>query len=258
MSDLCKVTAVLVLALCVCCPSVALAGEDPHAVALWGRINQLLDDNNYKEACLLAVDMAPYKGSETYVRVEQKLLQRGISISSPLQSYTIKQIVAVQNEAEHSRLKTEMLPRLGPRENYKDAWGMPLRVEFVSNSGFLYLVRSAGPDKRFLTDDDLVIGTRGEKHFGGASEDGGRAPSAAGKDSPAMTQDPLTGETAKAASASASAGPRDLGRDSLYHGQKTRPASNQPSGSDLMPGRKTADPSEREITLDELKEVIGN
>ncbi len=250
-----RLLTVLFLALCMCAPNAALAGDDPKARALLGQISLQLDADNEWEACRLAVGMEQYKGTDSYALAEQKLLARGVSIAQPLHSYTIKQIVAVQNEAEQNRRKTGMLPRLGPRENFKDGWGMPLRVEFVTRETFVYVVRSAGPDKRYMTTDDLVIGTRGKAEGSLGADD--KFKPAKKDDDAAATLESLIGQPpAKRADKPAPSG--DVTRNSLYHGQSRPDTKNQPADPLLLPGKQGGNPAEREITLDELKEVIGN
>ena len=136
-------------------PAAAGGGEE-----LAARIQAALAQGREKQACELALQMAPYKGTPAHAQAKTALLGQGISIESPLQSWTLKRIIELQNRLEGQRAAKGDLPRLGLYQDYPDAWGTPLRVEMVSRGSVLYLLRSAGPDRAFMTDDDLAVGTR--------------------------------------------------------------------------------------------------
>jgi hypothetical protein len=132
-------------------------------VRIFSRIKGYIDAGKELNACRLAEDLAPYKETPTYAEAEQYLLSHGISIDDPLGSYTVKKVIQLQNDTEAQRMSTKGLPTPGPRANHKDAWGRPIRIELVSRGGFIYLVRSAGPDGKYMNDDDYVVGTRADR-----------------------------------------------------------------------------------------------
>ena len=87
-------------------------------------------------------------------------------------SYTGKVLVRAQNLVERSLLAEGDVKHIGTMPDHIDAWGTPVRVEMVEMGDYLYMVRSAGPDKKYLTSDDPIIG--GLKPMGFKSEpDGG-------------------------------------------------------------------------------------
>lgn len=114
------------------------------------------------EACRLAIKMQPFKGRPEYDRARDLLLQHGISLTSPLESLSIQRMIVLQNLLEAQRRQTGKLPRNGPYPDHVDAWGSPVRVEMITRRAFVYLLRSAGPDRRYLTEDDLALGVRDE------------------------------------------------------------------------------------------------
>lgn len=225
-------------------------------------IGRALTQGRELEACQLALKMQAFKGAPGYDRAKAQLLARGISLEAPLESYTVKRMIDLQNKLEAERARRGTLPDVGPREDSPDAWGNPLRVEMITRRTFAYMIRSAGPDQRFLTDDDLAIGVRDQA-----------AP-------PAQDRDLAPGLTGQGAAAGESAGPssggppgagsgqyradpaREAGRRGLY-GVGASPAG-RPERPDNLPGAgggagsagggpaaKPA-PGEREVTLDEL------
>ncbi|MCA1906647.1 MAG: hypothetical protein LDL11_08685 [Desulfarculus sp.] len=134
--------------------------EDP--AELEKGIRDQLASGRTLEACRLAVKMQPFKGRPEYDRARELLLQYGISLASPLESFSIQRMIALQNLLEAQRRQTKALPRTGPYPDHPDAWDVPLRVELITRRAFVYLVRSAGPDRKFLTADDLAVGVRDE------------------------------------------------------------------------------------------------
>gem|GEM_PF-2190627 len=125
-------------------------------------IREYLAQGRLDEACRLAVKMQPFKGQPEYDRAQALLLERGISLASPLESLSIQRMIALQNLLEAQRRQTRRLPRTGPYPDHVDAWGSPVRVEMITRRAFVYLLRSAGPDRRFMTGDDLALGVRDE------------------------------------------------------------------------------------------------
>lgn len=146
-------------------PLPALAGDKklpPKGtdVKIWKQVKKALDKGYLLKACKLAVKMKPWAENPTpsYKKVQKALQKRGISIEDPMTSYTAKQIVRVQNKIEKTLVATGDLKGIGMHKNIRDAWGTPIRVEMAEIGDYLYLVRSAGPDKKWMTDDDPLIG----------------------------------------------------------------------------------------------------
>lgn len=136
----------------------ALAVETAEDV--YARIKTLLEEKRVLAAAREAVRMEPYKESEAYGKTEKLLRKIGISIGDPLKSYTVKQIIDLENHEERKRAASGDLPSPGSRPDYQDAWDMPLRIEMMSRPNILYLIRSAGPDRLFMSNDDLMIAVR--------------------------------------------------------------------------------------------------
>ncbi len=131
--------------------------------AIWQKVQTLLAQGKELEACREAVKLQEYKDSPVYKKAQKELARRGISLADPLASYTAKRIVDLQNETQAVSAATGQLPKPGLRPRHKDAWGHPMRVELVTRGSFVYAIRSAGPDGRFMSDDDLVVGVRDER-----------------------------------------------------------------------------------------------
>ncbi len=252
-------------------PALALA-EGP--AELEQGIRDHLASGRVLEACQLAIKMQPFKGRPEHQRTRDLLLQHGISLSSPIESLSIQRMIALQNLLESQRRQTKALPRTGPYPDHPDAWGVPLRVELITRRAFVYLVRSAGPDRKFLTADDLAVGVRDE-----ASSDTQlrnlRLGLAAGEGREELPAGPLVEGKSAGQSQPAKAGTgaveqaapqfdpvRAAARRGL-HGVSAQPPASRPAPAfDPLPrdGARDSPPKagsgqaapEREITVDEL------
>ncbi len=131
---------------------------EQKAARLWSKIKSHLDGNRELEACRAAVKMAPYQGTKAYAAAKKALRARAISIEDPLLSWTSKAMIRAQNVVERDLLVKGDLKHIGVLPEHKDAWGTPLRVEMVEMGEYLYMVRSAGPDRKYATNDDPIIG----------------------------------------------------------------------------------------------------
>lgn len=235
-------------------PMVAFA--DQEAVdKIMEQVKFFISDDNELEACRLVMKLDKYKETEAYEGAKADLLRYGISIEAPLDSYTVKRMVKLQNKLEKNRAATGMRPKLGLRNDYKDAWGTPVRVEFVTSEGYHYIIRSAGSDKRFFTSDDPVLGTRNQRDrqelLGdtGSKKKKGATPEATGEEEQAAELDPV--EKVQKSS-------RKVGRSSLMHGRSPADTRRQSQTDAFKLGTRPNAPAEREITLEELQETIGN
>ena len=159
---------IIILGFPAFCPvpvgSAAFAGDEkagPEAV-IWQNVQRLFKEGKELEACKAAVELEKYSDTDTYKTAKKVMARYGISPMDPLGGYTIKQIIKLQNVLEPVRRKEGKMPTVGVRKSFKDAWGMPLRVEMVARGSYIYIIRSAGPDKRYITADDYIIGVRGK------------------------------------------------------------------------------------------------
>ena len=147
---------VLCLVLSLLAPLSAAAGGGDE-VKIYRQALKLLQQGKELKACKLILKLAEFRDTPTYKKAAKKFLKYGISIKDPLGSYTIKRMVALQNELEATRAATGHLPRFGTYKRYTDGWGRPLRVELVGKRGYLYAIRSAGEDGVFFNDNDYVV-----------------------------------------------------------------------------------------------------
>ena len=255
MLQLAKFTAIFVVVALLFAPVAAKANQEA-VDEIMEQVKFFISDDNELEACRLVMKLHKYQETEAYDAAKAELLRYGISIEAPLDSYTVKVMVKLQNKLEKSRAKTGMMPRLGPRNDVKDAWGNPVRVEFISSEGYHYVIRSAGADKRFFTHDDPVLGTRNQRDRNDRLGDTGsktKKPAGqadAGQDDQGMPAG--AGPAQKVEHKS-----RDVGRSSLMHGRRPT-EKKQTSNMDALLGTGPNAPAEREITLEELQETIGN
>ena len=143
----------------------AWAGDEPGPeITIFAKIKLYIQASQELEACrLVDGELSKYKDTPTYAEAQKYLRAHGISIDDALGSYTAKKLVQLQNDTEAKRMAEKGLPDPGPRPRYKDAWGKPVRIELVSRGGFIYLVRSAGPDGVYMNSDDYVVGTRADR-----------------------------------------------------------------------------------------------
>ncbi len=158
--------ALLVLAFVLLVLAGGVASARTPAQDLWQKVERALKAGRMLEACQLATGFSKYTEDPFYPKAEEGLLKYGLSIEDPLGSYTMLRMVVLQNKTEAKRIATGNLPKAGPRRKYRDGWGMPLRIELVARKGFLYVVRSAGPDRKYLTPDDMVVGVREDQTVG--------------------------------------------------------------------------------------------
>ena len=150
----------LVTALSLSLGVVGPAGAELTPEALAKNIEKMLSKGQELDACWMAKRMAPFGDSEAYKALGEVMREHGLSIQSPLESYTLKKMVELQNLLENQRRTGQREPEPATYAKYPDGWGNPLRVELITHGAYVYLVRSAGPDQRFFTDDDMVVGTR--------------------------------------------------------------------------------------------------
>ena len=129
---------------------------------LWHKIQQYMGHGHELPACRYIEMLAQHPDSPYYMRAKKVLLHdHGISIENPRGSYTVKQLFRFQNHLLRLQAKGESV-NLGKSRQFSDAWGSPLRSEYVSKQekvGILY--RSAGPDKRYMTLDDFIVESPG-------------------------------------------------------------------------------------------------
>lgn len=205
--------------------------------AIWHKVESLLQQGKELQACKEALKLQEYKKSPIYKQAEKKMAQYGLSLEDPLASYTMKRIVDLQNETQAEAAASGQLPKAGIRAKHKDAWGHAMRVELVTRADFVYAIRSAGPDGRFFSSDDLVVGVRDERALDPA---------------PANPWDTA----------------RDLGRGSLIKGRGATGGGGGTGGAPITGGGSrhgtggvSSSPAaqepaqkggEREVTLDEL------
>ena len=128
--------------------------------AIWRKVEGLLQQGKELQACKLALKLHGYKDSPVYKQAEKRMANYGLTLEDPLASYTVKQIVELQNQTQAEAAASGQLPKAGIRSKHKDAWGRAMRVELVTKHDFVYAIRSAGPDGRFFSSDDLVVGVR--------------------------------------------------------------------------------------------------
>jgi len=201
--------------------------------AIWKKVERLLQQGRELEACQEALKLKEFKSSPVYKEAEKGMMRYGLSLDEPLSSYTGKRMVDLQNEAQAEAAASGQLPKAGVRERHRDAWGNAMRVELVTKHDFVYAIRSAGPDRRFFSDDDLIVGVRDERALDPA---------------PANPWDTA----------------RDIGRGSMIKGRSSagggdgpapNAASSQGKGAPSLPPAAQGPEKEGrevEVTLDEL------
>jgi hypothetical protein len=127
--------------------------------ALWLKIQTYLQKGDELTACKYIERLSKRSKDSTYRKAAAYLLKRhGISIEDPRSSYTAKQLIKLQNILREQYDRTGKMPRFKSYPKYRDAWGNALRCEWANFQGRRGpQARSAGPDKRFMTKDDLVL-----------------------------------------------------------------------------------------------------
>ena len=102
--------------------------------------------------------MAPFEGTQAFQAAAEAFQARGLSIQTPLLSWTAKALIRAQNVVEGELQKDGNISSIGVLRDHRDAWGNPIRVELVQMGEYLYVIRSAGPDGKYMSGDDPLIG----------------------------------------------------------------------------------------------------
>lgn len=162
-----KIVPILLMIALISLAAPATAAKKGVDKQLHYQIKVALRQNDLLKAAHLAVQMKDFSDppSPYYLKAKDLLLKEGISIGDPLMSYTAIQLVKVQSKIELEMKHTGDISSIGQWSKYSDAWGTPLRSELVEKPGFIYLVRSAGPDRKFLTEDDPIVTGRKPQGF---------------------------------------------------------------------------------------------
>ena len=104
--------------------------------------------------------LVEYKDTDVFKKAKAELFEDGIGIGSSLESWTLKRMFALKTEV------VEKLKALRPNEDLprtshvRDAWGAPILIKYSDSAKYFILIRSAGPDKKFKSDDDLIVHQR--------------------------------------------------------------------------------------------------
>jgi len=101
--------------------------------------------------------LVEFKGTEIYQETEAALLKRGISIGSAETSWTIKEMYRIKNQIIREQRQEHPHGEITVPLEVKDTWGMPYFLHYSRGDKYYFLIKSAGPDKVFATDDDLKV-----------------------------------------------------------------------------------------------------
>lgn len=147
---------------------LALVGcEDKkkHAEAIYQKARALEQEQKILQAYLMYDSLAAFEGTEPYELAKAELLKRGISIGSCLSSWTVIEMVELQNLLkDHYNIYKQNAPST-QYASYFDAWGHPIQVKWFPKDKVVFTLFSAGADEKEDTDDDIILGYREQYQF---------------------------------------------------------------------------------------------
>lgn len=163
----------------LCCLLIFMAivgcGEkiDP-ALSVYDEAKQLEKEGKFLAAYLMYDSLAAFPKSKIYKQAKEELEKRGLSIGACLHSWTVKEMVELENKCkryyEHNK-QAAPDKYLGP---YYDGWGHPITVEWFPKDKIIFIIKSAGRDEKIDTEDDIFLGYREQYKFEELEEKAGK------------------------------------------------------------------------------------
>ncbi len=134
--------------------------EEEKAQVIYRQAQEYMQQGLELEALQEYDKLVEFKDTEVFKKAKAELLADGIGIGTSLHSWTLKRMFTLKAEVV-AQLKlmrpNDDLPGTG---HVKDAWGAPVFIEYSDSPSYFFLIRSAGPDKKFRSDDDLIVTQR--------------------------------------------------------------------------------------------------
>ncbi len=131
------------------------------ARALAKKAAKLDANGSYHESAKIYKEIVEkYPETKYYAELEKELLNKGISLKTPLVSRTSHIMFKFQKMVLKYKKERGFYPKAHALKVPKDLWGNPL-VHYVPDrddeATYEFLIFSKGPDRRAKTDDDIVL-----------------------------------------------------------------------------------------------------
>ncbi len=144
---------------------VGCEDKEKQAEAVYQRAKKLEKEYKILQAYYMYDSLATFEGTEPYELAKAELLKRGISIGSCLNSWTVIEMVELQNLLkDHFKAYKQKAPSV-KYASYFDAWGHPIEVKWFPKDKVVFTLYSAGGDEEDGTDDDIILGYREQYQF---------------------------------------------------------------------------------------------
>jgi len=132
---------------------------DP-TIEIYSQAKTLEKQGKIREALLIYDKLKEYDESETYIKAKNELLAKGYSLGSSLDSWTIKELVKIENLLLAYNKKYNCLPSADSLETYYDGWYNEIEIILLPNNKHLFKLLSNGADSLKGTDDDILLAYR--------------------------------------------------------------------------------------------------
>lgn len=132
-------------------------GPEEKARAIYNEALELEKQGRRLEAMYKYDLLVDYKETETYVEAKEALFEKGLSIGGAVQAYTIQLLFNIKNEYVSQGILSHPEGNAKIKLDREDSWGTPIWIEFAKGKRYDFALLSAGPDKAFKTEDDLVL-----------------------------------------------------------------------------------------------------
>jgi hypothetical protein len=138
--------------------------QDHQAQLIYDRAEKLWSQGKIVPALKEFYQLVEYRHTEAFQKAEATLLEEGISITDPLNSWTLKKMIAAQNTLNKKGKDRHPDGNITVPYPMMDAWGRSIVIKYSTGDKYTFAVCSAGKDRKFGNDDDLLIFNR--PHFG--------------------------------------------------------------------------------------------
>jgi hypothetical protein len=136
------------------------SNQDNQAQAIYDRANKLRSQGKIVAALKEFYQLVEYSHTDVFQKAEASLLKEGISINDPLNSWTLKKMITVQNSLVKKGKQRHPDGDITVPYPVTDAWGRSIVIKYSTGEKYTFAVCSAGEDKKFGNDDDLMVFNR--------------------------------------------------------------------------------------------------
>jgi len=134
-------------------------GEDntQNPDVIYQKAEQLYKQGKVLEALRRYERLNDFKETKSFEKARLKLLKDGLSIGSLFKSWSLKQMFVIKNKIIDQDKLTHRDGKITIPYPRNDAWGKSFMIRYLQSPRFYFCIMSAGPDKKYDTDDDLCL-----------------------------------------------------------------------------------------------------